>query len=226
MKIVLATRNRDKVGEISRILEGLDISLVPVDESAPETIEDGATLEANALKKAREVREFSGQSALADDTGLEVEALDGAPGIRAARYAGEGASYVENYTKLLADLEGVPEAERAAQFRTVIALALSAADAERLSTFLAAHPDAGTGLREQGGSIDALVSEGMLPGSITTETRGESGFGYDPVFFVPGAGKTLAEMTSEEKNATSHRYRALIEMRELMLRLELVRETT
>jgi XTP/dITP diphosphohydrolase len=226
MRIVLATRNRDKVGEIRRILDGLDIVLAPVDESAPETVEDGATLDENALKKAREARDFSGWSALADDTGLEVDALDGAPGIRAARYAGEGASYVENYTKLLANLEGVADAQRTARFRTVIALALNVKDAERLGTFLAAHPDVGAGLCHEGGGVDALQSEGMLPGSITTRTRGESGFGYDPVFFDPAAGKTLAEMTSEEKNATSHRYRALIEMRELMLRLELVYETT
>jgi XTP/dITP diphosphohydrolase len=226
MRIVLATRNRDKVGEIRGILDGLDIVLAPVDENAPETVEDGETLEANALKKAREVRDYSGHSALADDTGLEVEALDGAPGVRAARYAGERASYVENYTKLLADLDGVADAQRTARFCTVIALALNEEDANRLGVFLKARPDVGAGLRHEGGRVDALVSEGMLPGLITTETRGEGGFGYDPVFFEPVSGRTLAEMSSEEKNATSHRYRALIEMRELMLRLELVQETT
>ena len=143
-------------------------------------------------------------SALADDTGLEVEALDGAPGIYAARYAGENATYADNCNKLLENMRDVPDGDRGARFRTVMALSLVDGDAT---------DDA----RE-------LISEGMLPGRIATSVTGDKGFGYDPVFIDGASGRSLAEMTLEEKNSTSHRYRALIEMRELMLRLGLAKE--
>lgn len=206
MKIVLATHNRDKAGEIRAILEGLDVTLLTLDEfpGAPETVEDAGTLEGNALKKAREIRAFTGLSALADDTGLEVDALDGAPGVYSARFASETASYEENRDHLLERLKDVPESERGACFRTVMALALSPEDTARLTR----SPQ----------DTDALTSEGMLPGSITTEPLGAGGFGYDPVFYHPVAGKTLSEMTAQEKNQSSHRYRALVEMRALLLR--------
>ncbi len=208
MKIVLATRNRDKVREITRILGGLDVVFVTLDQlpDLPETVEDGDTLEANALKKAREVRDASGLCALADDTGLEVDALGGAPGIFAARYAGANATYADNCRKLLRELEGVAEPRRTARFRTVAAFALAGA------------------AREQAGEHDALVAEGILPGSIALEPDGEGGFGYDPVFYVPEAGRTLAAMPSSAKNAMSHRYRALVELREMLLRAGLVKE--
>jgi XTP/dITP diphosphohydrolase len=206
MRIVLATHNRDKAGEIRAILEGLDVTLLTLDEfpGAPETVEDADTLEGNALKKAREIRAFTGLSALADDTGLEVDALDGAPGVYSARFASPQASYEENRQHLLERLEGVPETERGARFRTVMALALSPDDAARLT-----HAPEDT---------DALTSEGILPGSITTEPLGSGGFGYDPVFYHPAAGRTLSEMSAQEKNRTSHRYRALVEMRAMILR--------
>lgn len=206
MKIVLATHNRDKATEIHAILDGLDITLLTLDAfpDAPETVEDAGTLEGNALKKAREVRAFTGVSALADDTGLEVDALDGAPGVYSARFASQTATYEENRDHLLERLEGVPGPERGARFRTVMALALAPGDAQRMS-----HSPRDT---------DALTSEGILPGRITTEPRGVGGFGYDPVFYHPVAGKTLSEMTAEEKNRSSHRYRALVEMRALLLR--------
>ncbi len=228
MRLVLATRNRDKVSEIRRILEGLDVQLTTLEEfgDVPETVEDGATLEANALKKAREVRDFTGRTALADDTGLEVDALDGAPGIRAARYAGEGASYDDNCDKLLSALEGVPQAKRTAKFRTVIAVALESNDADKLNTLLSSRPHAAGTRRDAEETIDALVSEGILPGRITEEKHGSGGFGYDPVFFDPNSGRTLAEMSPAEKNTISHRYRALIEMRELLLRLGLANEVS
>lgn len=227
MRLVLATHNRDKVREIRGILSGLDVVVLTVDDfdGVPEPIEDGETLEANALKKAREIRDFTGCSALADDTGLEVEALGGAPGVYAGRYAGEGATYAENCQKLLGELRDVPPGERAARFRTVMALALSQEDEARLAAFLAANPRrrAANGVAD-GEAVDCLTTDGVFPGEITTAPRGESGFGYDPIFLDPRSGKTLAELSPEEKNATSHRYRALVEMRELLIRLELIHE--
>jgi len=221
MEIVLATHNKDKAREMTALFAGLDIEISTLDDfpEAPPTVEDGETLEANAIKKASEVRDLTGHSALADDTGLEVEALGGAPGIFAARYAGEGASYEENCRKLLREMREVPRGERQARFRTVMALALAPADTARLLIHFARHPELG-----KPGTIDCLVSEGMLPGEIAAVARGASGFGYDPVFIDTVSGRTLAEMTEEEKNATSHRYRAAIGMRELLLRYELARE--
>jgi XTP/dITP diphosphohydrolase len=214
MRIVVATRNRDKAREIVAMLAGLDVQVVTMEAyaDAPATVEDGDTLEANAWKKAREAREHSGCSALADDTGLEVDALDGAPGVFAARYAGENATYADNCRKLLAALEGVPAHKRVARFRTVMALALAPADAARLTLHTTKK-------------IDGLTAHGVLNGHIDTHARGNSGFGYDPVFVDENTGRTLAEMTSDEKNRSSHRYRALLEMREMLIRHGLVRET-
>lgn len=227
MKLVVATHNKDKIKEIRHILRGLDADVVPLDlfEDAPETAEDGDTLEENALKKAREIREFTGLSSLADDTGLFADALGGLPGIYAARYAGEDATYEDNCRKLLDAMTDVPDGKRSVQFRTVIALALNPEDSKMVSGYLAAHPEKKYGVRpDRGCDADAIVSEGILPGSITRENRGESGFGYDPVFEVKESGKTLAELSAEEKNSMSHRYRALIEMRELIIGLELIKE--
>ncbi|HET6348206.1 MAG TPA: RdgB/HAM1 family non-canonical purine NTP pyrophosphatase [Candidatus Krumholzibacteria bacterium] len=209
MKLVLATHNRDKAREIVDILSGLDVDVVTLDDfpEFPGTVEDRDTLEANALKKAREARDHSGCSALADDTGLEVDALNGAPGVYSARYSGEGATYASNCAKLLREMEGVPAGQRRARFRTVMVLALTPADAARI------------------GAADHLLTDGALAGAIATERHGDNGFGYDPVFIDAATGHTLAEMTLAEKNRTSHRYRALIEMRELMLRMGLARET-
>ncbi|MDH4037736.1 MAG: non-canonical purine NTP pyrophosphatase [Candidatus Krumholzibacteria bacterium] len=221
MEIVLATRNKDKVREIVALFAGLDIEVSTLDDfpEAPATVEDGETLEANAIKKASEARDLTGHSALADDTGLEVESLGGAPGIFAARYAGEEATYQDNCRKLLREMRDVPPGERQARFRTVMALALAPADTARLLVHFARHPDLG-----KPGTIDCLLSEGVLPGEIAAAARGESGFGYDPVFIELASGRTLAEMTEEEKNATSHRYRAAIGMRELLLRYEMAHE--
>ena len=205
MKLVLATRNQDKAREIQDILSGIGVDLVTMAAfpDAPETVEDGDTLEENALKKAREARDYTGLSALADDTGLEVDALGGAPGVYAARYSGPGATYESNCAKLLSELEGVPDQERTARFRTVMVLALAAGDKV-----------------EDG---DALVTEGILHGTIATQGRGAGGFGYDPLFVSTEHGTTLAEMSPEQKNSSSHRYRALVEMRELLLRLGLAK---
>jgi XTP/dITP diphosphohydrolase len=205
VKLILATHNRDKAREIVDMLSGLDIEVVTLEAypEFPATIEDGDTLEANALKKAREASQHTGCSALADDTGLEVDALNGAPGVYSARYSGEGATYASNCAKLLQEMKDVPEGKRSARFRTVMALVLVSRD----STY------------------EYLMTDGVLPGEISAISRGDHGFGYDPVFIDVASNKTLAEMSLAEKNRTSHRYRALIEMRELMLRLGLARET-
>ena len=178
MKFVLATANRDKAAEIGVLLGG-SIALIPRPDDVPEVDETGDTLVENARIKAVALVEATGLPAIADDTGLEVEALDGAPGVRSSRYAGEGASYDDNVNKLLSELAEIPE-PRQARFRTVA---------------IAVWPDG----REE-------VSEGLVHGSIALERRGTNGFGYDPVFVPEGwGGKTYAEMTIGEKNAVSHR---------------------
>ena len=233
MKLVLATHNKDKAAEIGRILDGLDVELSTLDDfpGAPDPVEDGETLEENALKKAREIRVFTGRSALADDTGLFVDALDGAPGIHAARYAnahGQGnAGYIANCQKLLEAMKDAPDALRTASFHTVMVIALSAEDAGWAQDTIDSNPDKVFGVRlDDRRVVDALVTEGLLHGTITREPRGESGFGYDPVFNIPHYKRTLAEMTADEKNSISHRYRALVEMRELLIRLELAEESS
>jgi len=231
MELVLATHNKDKVAEIGRILSGLNVEISTLDDfpGAPEPVEDGETLEENALKKAREIREFTNRSALADDTGLFVDALDGAPGVKAARFAssgGEGnAGYIENYEKLLEAMKGVDDAVRTATFHTVMAVALSPRDVGWAQDIIDSNPDKVFGVRlDERRVVDALVTEGFLHGTIGREPKGERGFGYDPVFYIPQYKRTLAEMTADQKNSLSHRYRALVEMRELLIRLELAEE--
>lgn len=191
-ELVLATRNPHKGAELAALLGELGIKVRTLAEfpDAPEVAEDGDTCEANAVKKAREIARSTGLPALADDTGLEVEALAGRPGVYAARYAGRGATYEDNWRKLLRELEGVPRERRRARFTTVAAIA------------------------EPSGSV--LVVEGVLEGLIAEAPAGAHGFGYDPVFFVPELGKTLAELSPEEKNRVSHRARALAKIKELL----------
>ena len=221
MTIVVATRNPDKVKEIEAILQGLDVSLVTLDrfKDVPPILEDGVTVEENALKKARTVRDATGMCSLADDTGLEVDALNGAPGVYSSRYAGEGAGYEANNRKLLEALAGVSGDDRAARFRCVMALALAKNVGVRLFDKM---KDAAVGeavVADAGKRcVDALVAEGILEGRIAGAKRGTGGFGYDPLFEVSGTGKTLAEMGADAKNRISHRYRALVEIRELVLR--------
>jgi XTP/dITP diphosphohydrolase len=180
--LVLASANPDKVAEIAAIL-GPSVELRPRPPDLPDVVEHGDTLEANARLKAQAVCEATGEPAVADDTGLEVDALGGAPGVRTARFAGDGATYADNVAKLVAELGGVPAGSRGARFRTVA---------------LARFPD-GT----------EVVAEGTVDGTIATEPRGDQGFGYDPVF-VPaeGDGRTFAEMSGDEKHTISHRGRA------------------
>jgi XTP/dITP diphosphohydrolase len=184
MRLVCASANPDKVAEIAAILQPLAIELLPRPPGLPDVLEIGATLLDNARLKAVAVSEASGAPAVADDTGLEVEALDGAPGVFSARYAGENATYEDNVAKLLDALAEIREsAARAARFRTV--------------ALLRVPPD-----RD-------VWAEGVVRGTIAPAPRGTNGFGYDPVF-VPdeGDGRTFAELTADEKHAFSHRGRA------------------
>jgi XTP/dITP diphosphohydrolase len=186
LRLVLASANPDKVAEIAAVLEdALEVDLVPRPAEVPDVVEDGETLLDNARLKARALVAATGLPAVADDTGLEVAPLGGAPGVYSARYAGENVEYADNVAKLLAELGRLPDdgGDRRARFRTVA---------------LAAFPD-GT----------EVWAEGVVDGVIAGEARGSAGFGYDPVF-VPaeGGGRTFAEMTSDEKHAISHRGRA------------------
>ena len=182
MRLVLATRNPGKVAELDARLDGLGAELVTADAlSAPPVEEDADTLRGNAEKKARALHAHAGLPALADDTGLEVDALDGAPGVRSARFAGEDADDEANRRHLLAEIAGAPG--RTARFRTVLAYA----DDDGVRYF-----------------------EGVCEGLIATEESGAGGFGYDSLFRpVDGDGRTFAEMSTDEKNAMSHRGRAL-----------------
>lgn len=185
MKLVLASANPDKAAEIRFILAAAlaDLELSPRPQSVPDVDETGSTLLENARLKAAAIAAATGEAAVADDTGLLVDALDGAPGVRSARFAGEGATYADNVAKLLAELAGVAPDRRTARFETVA---------------LVGWPDG----RE-------VAATGVVEGVIALEPKGERGFGYDPVF-VPteGDGSTFAELTPVEKHAVSHRGRA------------------
>lgn len=191
-ELVLATRNRHKGAELAVLLADLPIQIRTMDEfpEVPDVVEDGDTCEANAIKKARAVSQATGLLAVADDTGLEVDALGGRPGVFAARYAGLQATYEDNWRKLLDEMTGVPRDRRTARFVTVAAVALPSQVVE--------------------------VTTGRLDGLIAEEPAGARGFGYDPVFYVPELGKTLAELSSEEKNRISHRAKAFAQVRDLL----------
>jgi XTP/dITP diphosphohydrolase len=184
-EIVVATRNPHKLVEVRAILSAQDLRALGVAEfdGVPEVVEDGATFEANAVKKAEAVARATGRTCVADDSGLVVDALDGAPGVLSARYAGTHGDSVLNNAQLLRELEGVADDRRTARFVCAIAIAAS--------------------------SCETRVLRGECEGRITTELRGEGGFGYDPLFYSPELGKTFAEASSEEKNSVSHRARAL-----------------
>ncbi|MGH7571565.1 MAG: RdgB/HAM1 family non-canonical purine NTP pyrophosphatase [Gemmatimonadota bacterium] len=180
-RLVLATGNPDKVREIEDVFRPLDLPVVAVtrlvrDWSVAET---AGSLAGNALLKARAARVATGEPAIADDTGLFVDGLESAPGVRSSRYAGPDATYADNVRALLDALRDVPEADRSASFRTLVAL-----------------------VRADG---EERVFEGELRGRILAAPRGDGGFGYDPVFFVPEEGKALAELSLARKNAISHR---------------------
>jgi len=200
MLLIVASRNPDKIAELRHALAGLDLEIRSATDfpAVPEVEEHGRTLAENARLKARAVFRATGQLSLADDTGLEVDALDGAPGVHSGRYAGPEQSYARNLAKLLERLAGVPAERRSARFRTVAAIVF---------------PD----------GREALV-EGVCEGRILEAPRGTGGFGYDPVFLVPEIGRTFAELTLEQKDRLSHRGRAMRAAREI-LRAYRTRET-
>ena len=180
---ILATHNRDKIREVKNKL-GLDINLKTLDDfpDLPEVSEDKETLEGNALKKAKEIHEHTGLPAIADDTGLEVDALNGAPGVYSSRYAGENASYEDNVNKLLKELNGIKSEHRTARFRTSIA-------------FVNAQ--------------ESWTVQASVEGRILEVRRGSDGFGYDPVFYYEPLKKTFSELDLNIKNRISHRGKAL-----------------
>ncbi len=190
LRVVCASANPDKVREIEDLLVGV-VELLPRPAHVPDVVEDADTLLGNARLKARALVAATGLPAVADDTGLEVDALGGAPGVRTARFAGDDASYADNRRHLLDALRGVAGAARTARFRTVVVLA---------------HPDGGE-----------VVAEGECRGTITELERGDRGFGYDAVFApADGDGRTFAEMTIADKHAMSHRGRAFRRLAELL----------
>ena len=188
-ELVVATRNRGKLQEIRALLAGVVDTVHYAADFAdfPETIEDGLTFRENALKKAREAMLFTGLPALADDSGLVVDLLDGRPGVHSARFAGEGAGDAENNRLLLAELNGIPVDRRQAAFVCLLAFVTPA-------------------------GVEQVFS-GRVGGAILTAGRGDGGFGYDPLFLVDGFDRTMAELSLQEKNAISHRGQALQQFR-------------
>jgi XTP/dITP diphosphohydrolase len=184
--IVLATRNRGKISEFKRLLTGFPVEVKSLEDFGPipPVVEDGETFEDNAVKKARHTARVLGLPAIADDSGLEVAALQGAPGVRSARYAGETAVDDENNLKLLDALKEVEN--RDARFVCVLAIAIPRGP--------------------------ALIYEGVCDGRIAWKKRGNNGFGYDPIFYYPPLGRTFAELSGDEKNKVSHRGKALAEL--------------
>jgi XTP/dITP diphosphohydrolase len=191
--IVLASNNAGKVREINQLLEGAGIRVVPQgDFGVPEADETGLSFVENAILKARNAAQHSGLPAIADDSGIEVDALHGAPGIHSARYAGPRASDADNVAKLLHALDSVPASERDARFQCVLVYLRHAADPT------------------------PLICQGTWEGRILRAPRGANGFGYDPVFFVPTHGCSAAELDSTVKNDLSHRGQALRRLRQLL----------
>ena len=193
MQLVLATNNRDKIREIKHLLDDLPVTILTRDDflDFPDPDETGETLIENAVLKAREISTFCDLPALADDSGLEVDALDGAPGVYSSRYAGPDVTYQDNNEKLIRELRDVPTDKRTARFRCVIAIAWN------------------------GETVETV--EGTAEGRITDDLSGDEGFGYDPVFYYPPADKRFSQMTLEEKNLVSHRGKALQEARTVII---------
>ena len=185
--LVLGTRNEGKIAEFHKLLSGFDIEIMSLKDFGPlpPVIEDGETFEDNAYKKAHATAKATGMPSLADDSGLTVASLGGAPGVRSARYAGENATDEENNRKLLREMEGI--SNREAAFECVLVIAVPRGP--------------------------ALVYEGRCEGLIGTELRGDQGFGYDPLFCYTPLGKTFAELSLHEKNDISHRGKAMLELK-------------
>lgn len=190
--IIFATKNKGKIKEINAILADLDVNVISMEDAGItlDVVEDGKTFEENAMKKAVQVMEVCGKITLSDDSGLEIDAMEKAPGIYSARFMGEDTPYSVRFQAIFEKLNGLPDEKRTARFVSCIA---------------AAFPD---GRR--------LVSYDTVEGIIGHEAKGENGFGYDPIFFVPEKGRYMAELSPEEKNAISHRGKALRRMKALL----------
>ncbi|MFZ4857870.1 MAG: XTP/dITP diphosphatase [Desulfuromonadaceae bacterium] len=190
--LVVATRNKGKIVEINALLSGLvdQVSCAADYVDFPDTVEDGSTFEENALKKAREASRFSGLPALADDSGLVVDALNGRPGVFSARYAGEGAGDTANNARLIEECTNIPAEQRQAAFVCVLAFV---------------NPEG-----------DEQLFSGRVTGQIISEARGNGGFGYDPLFLVDGFDRSMAELTLAEKNSLSHRAQAFRKFRDYL----------
>ena len=195
MKIVFATKNEGKVKEVIKMLNMDKIELITMAQAGidVDVVEDGTTFEENAMKKAVEIMKISGLPAIADDSGLEIDYLDKQPGVHSARFLGHDTSYDIKNKKILEMLEGVPDEKRTARFVSAVCLAL---------------PD---------GRI--ITTRGTIEGIIGHEIKGTNGFGYDPIFFIPEIKKYSAELTMDEKNAISHRGKAIAQMREKILEI-------
>jgi XTP/dITP diphosphohydrolase len=196
LELIVATRNKGKVREIRKALEGLGLKIYALYDfsNVPEIEEDGKSFIENALKKARFYSKYFGKLTIADDSGLEVDRLKGLPGIYSARYAGEGASNRENNQKLLSELKGVQLSKRGARFKCAIAMV------------------------SQDGR--EAVAEGSCKGRIGFKEVGKNGFGYDPLFILPQYGRTMAQLTLEEKNRISHRGKALKNLRKIITKFQ------
>ena len=192
MELVIATQNPGKVREIRKALKGLGLRIYSLSDFSdlPGIEEDGKSFAENALKKARFYSKYSGKLTIADDSGLEVDALKGLPGIHSARYAGKGASNRENNRKLLREMEGVPLSKRGARFKCAMAI-----------------------VSNEGKEV---VAEGSCKGRIGIREVGKKGFGYDPLFILPQYGKTMAQLSLSEKNRISHRGKALRKLRKII----------
>lgn len=190
--IIFATKNKGKIKEINAILSDLDVEVVSMEDAGItfDVVEDGASFEENAMKKAVQIMEIGNKITLSDDSGLEIDYMDKAPGIYSARFMGEETPYPQRFQAIFEKLANVPREKRTARFVSCIA---------------AAFPD---GRR--------LVSYDTVEGMIGWEAKGENGFGYDPIFFVPEKDKYMAELSPEEKNAISHRGKALRKMKEML----------
>lgn len=201
MEIVVATKNKGKIKEIREVLKGIDAEILSLDEIGLEIEieEDGRTYSENAVKKAAEVAKRSGRISLADDSGLEIDALNGKPGINSSRFAGINADDRERNLKVLEMMKDVPNGKRGARFRCVIAVA------------------------EPNGKL--YTCEGVCEGEIAESIRGDKGFGYDPIFIVPEYGKTFGELGPEVKDKISHRAKALKKAKELIKRIQGVRDS-
>ena len=188
MKVVIATHNKDKLKELKRGLSDLNVELLDLSHFPyiGDIEETGNSLKENAYIKAKHVYDITGLPSIADDTGLEVDALNGAPGVYSARYAGENCSYLDNVNKMLSKMKNISENKRGANFSTVMA-----------------YVD---------GKME-LLAEGIVKGVITNKIKGIGGFGYDSIFYVHNKGKTFSEMTIEEKNSVSHRSKAIDDLK-------------